>query len=101
MFRDQILNRFSRPGEKQQKVATHIREKVYTSKILNEETRRLETVIIGRGRESIKELNTTEQGVKAWHAAHPEGPVVIPAGNETANLRVLRRQQKEEQSDKD
>jgi hypothetical protein len=81
MFRDQILNRLSRPGEACERLVVEIAKRDYTRRILNEETNQMETVVISSGYETVKELNTTKAGMEQWMAANPEGPKVVSRPN--------------------
>jgi hypothetical protein len=72
MFYCQITGRLSKPGEKQNKVTVETRERVYTKRIRNEETREWETVEIGRGFEIVRELNASDAGEQEWNAMSPE-----------------------------
>lgn len=68
MFYCQITGKLSKPGAKQNKVVVETRERVYTKRVRNEETREWETVEIGRGWEIVRELNASDEGVAEWAA---------------------------------
>ena len=53
-------------AEKLNKLVVATREKVYTKKVKNEETNKWEDVEIGRGFETVKEINVSEEGLKLW-----------------------------------
>lgn len=67
MFYCQITGRLSKQGEKLNKVVVETRERVYTKRVRNEETREWETVEIGRGWEIVRELNASDAGVQEWN----------------------------------
>jgi hypothetical protein len=50
------------------KVVALTRPKTYTRWILNEETRQFEEVVIGEGRETVRELNLSTEGVSIWES---------------------------------
>lgn len=79
MYICQYTNEMSKPGVKLHKVVTQIRPRIYSRKIRNEETRQLETVVVGTGTEIVKELSCSEEGVRLWTEAHPNGPEMMPA----------------------
>jgi len=72
MFYCQITGKLSKPGEKLNKVVVATRERVYTKRVRNEDTREWETVEIGRGWEIVRELNASTEGVAEWDAMSPE-----------------------------
>jgi UDP-N-acetyl-D-galactosamine dehydrogenase len=57
MFKCQLLEKVSEPGEKLTKLVIKTREKTYTKRVLNEETRREEEVVCSVGYEIVKEIN--------------------------------------------
>ena len=71
MFRCQVTNRMSKPGEKVNKVVLATRDRIYTAKFRNEETNQWETVEIGRGWEIVKEINACQEGVEIVNAMTP------------------------------
>lgn len=68
MYRCAITGKLSAPGELCNKVVVETRERIYFTKVLNEETRKMEDVEIGRGHEIVKEINVSEAGLKIWNA---------------------------------
>ena len=72
MFYCQITGRLSKQGEKLNKVVVETRERVYTKRVRNEETREWETIEIGRGWEIVRELNASDAGVQEWNDMTPE-----------------------------
>lgn len=66
MFYCEITKRMSRPGQKCNKVVIAKREILYTTKVLNEETGRLEKIDVSKGWEVVKEVNATDEGVRLW-----------------------------------
>lgn len=72
MFICQITGRQSDRNEKLNKLVVRTRDRVYTKKIRNEETRQLEEIEIGRGWEIVQELNTCQEGLDLWNGWTPE-----------------------------
>lgn len=68
MFYCEITGKLSKPLEKMNKVTVQTRQRVYTQRVKNEETREWETVEIGHGWEIVKQLNASEEGVREWLA---------------------------------
>lgn len=66
MFKCGITGRFSKPGEKANKIVTATRDKVYYGWFRNEETGRYEELEIGRGSEIVSEVNATDEGLRLW-----------------------------------
>lgn len=66
MFKCQLLEKVSEPGEKLTKLVIKTREKTYTKRVLNEETRREEEVVCAVGSEIVKEINVCEEGAALW-----------------------------------
>lgn len=71
MFYCQVTNRLSKPGEKCRKIVTEKRERVYSKRVRDMETGKLNTIEIGRGWEIVTEINATEEGEKIWLETHP------------------------------
>lgn len=72
MFKCQVLGCFSQPCEKLNRLVVETREKVYTARVRNEETREWETREVGRGWEIVRELNATDAGVAQWNNMNDE-----------------------------
>jgi hypothetical protein len=68
MFKCQVTNKFSKPGDKCNKIVTEKREKVYFQFFRNEETGKWEEKEVGRGWEIVKEINCTDAGLDIWKA---------------------------------
>jgi hypothetical protein len=68
MYRDQICNRLSKPGEKLIKLVVLTRPKQYYKWVKNEETREYEEVEAGRGHETVRELSVSQEGKDIWLA---------------------------------
>lgn len=68
MFRCQVTGKLSKPGEKCHKIVVEKRQKVYTVKMFNELTGKFEDFEVGRGWETVKEINATEAGLAVWNA---------------------------------
>ena len=77
MFYDQVTGKLSKSGEKMHKIVTQKRDRVYTKKVRDEETKKMVVVEIGRGWEVVKEINATEDGVRLWNEANPNGPETV------------------------
>lgn len=76
MFKCAITGKFSKPGEKSNKIVLEQREQVYYGWFRNEETNRMEQHEVGRGWEIVKEVDATDEGLKVWQAAQPPVPAV-------------------------
>lgn len=73
MFKCQVTGRFSKPGEKCNKIVISTREKSYYEKVMEDgEEVELE---IGRGWEIVKEINATEEGVRIYNYMVENGTV--------------------------
>lgn len=79
MFYCQVTEKFSKPGEKLNRIITHIRPRIYTKRVRNEETRQIEVHETGRGTEIVKEILATKEGVELWEQNHPNGPEMVNA----------------------
>jgi hypothetical protein len=72
MFKCAITGKTSKPGEGQNKIVFRKRERVYTQKYFDEETRLIETVEVGRGWEVVEEVNASDEGVQMWNELTPD-----------------------------
>lgn len=72
MFYCQITGLLSKPNEKPSKLVVEKRDRVYTRRVKNEETREWETIEVGHGWEIVKELNASAAGVQEWNEMSPE-----------------------------
>lgn len=66
MYYCQVTNELSKPGEKLNKIVIEQRERIYKERIFNEETRKMEDVIIGYGWEIVREINASDEGLRLW-----------------------------------
>ena len=66
MFYCEITGLLSKSGEKPTKLTVERRDRVYTRRVKNEETREWETIEVGSGWEIVKEMNGQADGVKEW-----------------------------------
>jgi hypothetical protein len=67
MFYCDVTRNLSRSGEKPTKLTVEKRDRVYTRRVRNEETREWETIEVGRGWEIVKELNVSDAGLQEWN----------------------------------
>lgn len=72
MFYCQINGLLSKPGEKPNKLTVEKRDRVYTRRVKNEETREWETIEVGRGWEIVKELTVSDAGQREWNEMSPD-----------------------------
>jgi hypothetical protein len=72
MFYCEVTGLLSKPNEKPSKVVIEKRDRVYTRRVKNEETREWETIEVGRGWEIVKELNASAAGVQEWASMTPD-----------------------------
>lgn len=88
MYKCEITGKFSRqgrpgpldkegyptqiPGEKLNKIVVATRERIYTKRVKNEETRQWEEIEIGRGWEIVREVNASDEGLAIWNTWTPE-----------------------------
>jgi hypothetical protein len=72
MFYCEVTGLLSKPNEKPSKLVVEKRDRVYTRRVKNEETREWETIEVGRGWEIVKELNASAAGVQEWASMTPE-----------------------------
>jgi hypothetical protein len=68
MYRCQITNKLSKPGEPLHKVIAQTRPKTYTRWFKNEETHQYEERVIGKGFEPVKELSLSLEGETIWNS---------------------------------
>jgi hypothetical protein len=66
MFKCQITGEYSKLGEKLHKVVVAKRQRVYTRKFRNEETRQIEEVEVGHGWEIVREVSASQEGMERW-----------------------------------
>lgn len=71
MFICPITNKCTRPGEKMRRITVETREKIYSKRVRDMETGKLNTVQVGKGFEIVKELGVSEEGEKIWYETHP------------------------------
>lgn len=76
MFKCPIAKKNTRPGDKMVQVITETRDKVYTRRVRDDETGKLNTIVIGRGWEIVKQLGLSEEGAKIYLATHPQARIV-------------------------
>lgn len=67
MFICDLTGNVSKAGEKCQKIVVKKRDKVYTEKRFNEETRETE-IYQFHGWEIVKEINVCEKGLALWNS---------------------------------
>jgi hypothetical protein len=72
MFYCEVTGLLSKPNEKPSKLVIEKRDRVYTRRVKNEETREWETIEVGRGWEIVKELNASAAGVQEWNGMTPD-----------------------------
>lgn len=72
MFYCQVSGVLSQPCEKPTKLVVERRERTYTARVKNEETREWETVEIGKGWEICKELTVSDAGLRKWNGMNEE-----------------------------
>lgn len=72
MFYCEVTGLLSKPNEKPSKLVIEKRDRVYTRRVKNEETREWETIEVGRGWEIVKELNASAVGVQEWNSMTPD-----------------------------
>ena len=70
MYKCMITNKQSRPGEKLNKIVVLTRNKIYSQKIWEDD--QLVDVEVGRGYETVKEINASEEGLDIWNSWSPE-----------------------------
>lgn len=70
MFQCQITGRFSRLGDKLQKVTAITRPRNYTKWVKDEESRPVRWIEVdaGSGWEIVKELSCTQEGANLWNS---------------------------------
>lgn len=61
-----------RAPEKPTKLVVETRERIYTKRYFNEETREIEVVEVGRGWEIVREITVSEEGLRLWDSWTPE-----------------------------
>lgn len=67
MFYCQVTGLLSQSGEKPSKLVVEKRDRIYTRRVKNEETREWETLEVGKGWEIVKELNVSAAGEREWN----------------------------------
>lgn len=72
MYRCEITGKFSKWGEKLNKIVVATRERSYTRWVRNEETNKWEEVFVAKGWEIVKELNVSAEGENQWNSWTPE-----------------------------
>lgn len=63
MFKCAITGKITKAGEKQYKLTTKTKPKVYYKTVLDEKTREEKVIEIGRGFEIVKEISVSEEGL--------------------------------------
>lgn len=72
MFQCQVTGRMSEAGQKCNKIVVSKRDRVYGTKVRNEETGRWEDVELGRGWEIVREISATDKGLQVWEKMDEE-----------------------------
>lgn len=72
MYICQVTGRQSKSGQKLNKLVVKTRDKIYTRWVRNEDTREWEEIEIGRGFETVREINASQEGVELWNSWSPE-----------------------------
>lgn len=67
MFKCAITGRFSKPGDKVNRIVTKTRTKEYFEPRYNEDTDRYENIKVGVGWEIVEEVLATDEGLKVWN----------------------------------
>lgn len=62
MYRCQVTNRVSRPGEKLNKIVVETRDKTYYE----------DDVEIGYGHETVREISVSDEGARIWSGMSDE-----------------------------
>ena len=57
MFKCQVTNKLSQPGEKCNKIVVEKRERIYMR----------DNEVIARGWEVVREINATDEGLRRWN----------------------------------
>ena len=68
MYRCMITGRFSRLGDKLNKIVVSTRPRTYTRWVKDEDTLKYIEIEAGKGWEIVKELSATQAGVEQWNA---------------------------------
>lgn len=68
---DKVISDTKAP-EKPSKIVVESRERIYTKRFFNEETREIEVVEVGRGWEIVREITVSEEGLRLWNSWTPE-----------------------------
>lgn len=68
MFKCQVTNEVTKPGDKMNKVVVETRDKVYHKWVLNEDTRKYEQVQCSSGFETVRELSVSDEGLQVWES---------------------------------
>jgi len=68
MYRCEITNKVSEPGDPLNKIVALTRPKTYFRWIKNEENNRWEEVEVGHGSEVVRELSLSAEGLQLWHS---------------------------------
>lgn len=84
MFYCQITNLLSKSGEKPTKLVVEKRDRVYSRRVKNEETREWETLEVGKGWEIVKELNVSSAGEQEWNGMNETQKAEFVAALKTA-----------------
>jgi hypothetical protein len=67
MFKCQISQRNSKPGQKAHKITVETRQKEYFERQRSEETKMWSDVMVGRGFETVREITVSEEGLALWN----------------------------------
>ena len=67
MFYCEVTGKLSQLNEKPSKLVVEKRDRIYTRRVKNEETREWETIEVGRGWEIVKELSVSDAGQREWN----------------------------------
>jgi hypothetical protein len=68
MYKCTVTSKFSKPGEKCNKLVVETRPRTYAVRERNMETGYWEDFDVGTGSEIVKEVNASDEGVKVWNS---------------------------------
>lgn len=68
----QVTGKMSEPGEKLNKIVVSKRDRIYTERIFNEESRKMEEIEVGYGWETVQEINASDEGARMWETMNED-----------------------------
>lgn len=72
MYICQVTGKMSEPGEKLNRIVVEKRDRTYTERVFNEESRKMEEIEVGHGWEIVREISASDEGARMWETMNED-----------------------------